>query len=141
MMELKLSAAEVETLIQNGFSAKHKLFDIEDARPGFIRTRVPYSERMLRPGNVLSGPALFTAADTAMYALVLMHLGPTMMAVTTSMNINFLAKAKPGDIIGEGRLLKLGRKLAVMEIALYSSAEPQTMVAHATGSYTLLASD
>ena len=137
MVELKLKAHEVEDLIQQGFSAKQKLFSIEDSRAGYIRVRVPYHERMLRPGRVLSGPALFAAADTAMYALVLSHLGPLMMAVTANFNVNFLNKAKPGDIIGEARMLKLGRRLAVMEISLYSSAEPDTMVAHATGSYAL----
>jgi uncharacterized protein (TIGR00369 family) len=136
-VELKLKAEEVENLIQLAFSAKQKLFSIEDSRAGYIRVRVPYHERMLRPGKVLSGPALFAAADTAMYALVLLHLGPLMMAVTANFNVNFLNKAKPGDIIGEARMLKLGRRLAVMEVSLYSSAEPETMVAHASGSYAL----
>lgn len=136
-MEIKISGEQIETLIQLGFSAKQKLFTIESLVPGSIRLRIPYQPRMLRPGNVLSGPSLFTAADTAMYALILGHIGPQMMAVTANMNLNFLSKAVPGDIIAEGRLLKLGRKLAVMEVSLYSSADEETMVAHATGSYAL----
>ena len=136
-MEIKLSGEQVESLIQMGFAAKQKIFTIESLQPGSIRLRVPYQERMLRPGNVLSGPALFTAADMAMYALILGHVGPQMMAVTANMNLNFLNKAAPGDIIADGRLLKLGRKLAVMEVSLYSSADPETMVAHVTGSYAL----
>jgi uncharacterized protein (TIGR00369 family) len=136
-MELKLGGTEIENLIQRGFGAQQKMFDIESLVPGSLRVRTPFQPRMLRPGNVLSGPALFTAADLAMYALVMAHVGPELMAVTANMNLNFLNKATPGDIIAEGRLLKLGRKLAVMEVALYSSAEPQTMVAHATGSYAL----
>lgn len=136
-MELKLSGEQIEDLIQLGFAAKQKLFTIESLVPGAIRVRTPYQARMLRPGNVLSGPAMFTAADLAMYALVMAHVGPALMAVTANMNLNFLNKAAPGDIIADGRLLKLGRKLAVMEVSLYSSANPETMVAHATGSYAL----
>lgn len=136
-MELKLSGGQIEDLIQMGFAAKQKMFTIESLVPGSVRVRTPYQTRMLRPGNVLSGPALFTAADLAMYALVMAHVGPELMAVTANMNLNFLNKATPGDIIAEGRLLKLGRKLAVMEVSLYSSAAPETMVAHATGSYAL----
>ena len=102
-----------------------------------VRVRLPYRDSMLRPGRVLSGPALFTAGDLAMYALVLSHIGPELMAVTSNFNVNFLNKGKPGDIIGEGRMLKLGRKLAVMEALLYSAAEPETLVAHVTGSYSL----
>ena len=136
-MELKLTAEAVENLIQLGFAAKQKLFTVEELRVGYARTRVPFQPRMLRPGKVLSGPALFTAADTAMYALVLSHVGPQLMAVTANFNIHFLNKAQPGDIIAEARLLKLGRKLAVMDVALYSSAAPQTLVAQASGSYAL----
>jgi len=136
-MELKLTAQQVDDLIHLGFAAKRKILAIEEVRPGYVRARLPYRESMLRPGNVLSGPALFTAADLVMYALVLSHIGPELMAVTANFNMNFLAKAKPGDIIGEGKMLKLGRRLAVMETLLYSSAEPETLVAHVTGSYAL----
>lgn len=132
-----MTAQQVEDLIHLGFAAKRKMLAIEEVRPGFVRARLPYRDSMLRPGNVLSGPALFTAADLVMYALVLSHIGPELMAVTSNFNINFLSKAKPGDIVGEGRMLKLGRRQAVMEALLYSSAEPETLVAHVTGSYAL----
>ncbi|MDE0853492.1 MAG: PaaI family thioesterase [Nevskia sp.] len=136
-MDIKMTAQQVEDLIHLGFAAKRKMLAIEEVRPGFVRARLPYRDSMLRPGNVLSGPALFTAADLVMYALVLSHIGPELMAVTSNFNINFLSKAKPGDIVGEGRMLKLGRRQAVMEALLYSSAEPETLVAHVTGSYAL----
>jgi uncharacterized protein (TIGR00369 family) len=136
-MELKMTAQQVEDLIHLGFAAKKKLLSIEEVRPNYVRTRLPYRDSMLRPGNVLSGPALFTAGDLTMYALVLSHIGPELMAVTSNFNINFLSKARPGDVIGEGRMLRLGRRLAVMETLLYSSAEPETLVAHVTGSYAL----
>ena len=132
-----MTAQQVEDLIHLGFSSKRKMLAIEEARPGYVRARLPYRDSMLRPGNVLSGPALFAAADLVMYALVLSHVGPELMAVTSNINLNFLSKARPGDIIGEGRMLKLGRRQAVMEALLYSSAEPETLVAHVTGSYAL----
>jgi uncharacterized protein (TIGR00369 family) len=136
-MEPKMTAQQVEDLIHLGFAAKRKMLAIEEVRSGYVRARLPYRDSMLRPGNVLSGPALFTAADLAMYALVLSHLGPELMAVTSNLNLNFLSKAKPGDIVAEGKLLKMGRRLAVMEVLLYSSAEPEALVAHVTGSYAL----
>jgi uncharacterized protein (TIGR00369 family) len=136
-LELKLSAQQVEDLIQLGFAAKRKFLVVEEARPGYVRVRIPYRESMLRPGGVLSGPALFAAADTGMYALVLSHVGPELMAVTANFNMNFLNKARPGDVIAECRMLKLGRRLAVMEAALYSSAEPGVLVAQVSGSYAL----
>ena len=93
-----------------------------------------------RPGGVISGPTLFAAADTAMYALVLSHLGPELMAVTANFNMNFLNKAVPGDVVADARLLKLGRRLVVMEVDLRTSADPQRLAAHVTGSYARPAS-
>lgn len=139
MVELKLAAAEVETLIRGGLVSAVGIV-VEAVAPGMARVRMPYRDSMIRPGNVLSGPSMFAAADLAMYALVLSHLGPLLMAVTSNLNINFLNKAKPGDLIAEARLLKLGRRLVVMEVSLYSSADPALCVAHVTGSYALPAS-
>lgn len=137
-MDLKLDAAAVQALIREGLVAAGRGgLVVEEVRGNYARICLPYDDAMLRPGNVLSGPTLFTAADSAMYALVLAHLGPELMAVTSDMNLRFLAKATPGDVIGEATFLKLGRRLAVMEARLSSRADPQLIVAHATGSYAL----
>jgi acyl-coenzyme A thioesterase PaaI-like protein len=58
------------------------------------------------------------------------------LAVTTSATINFLRKPAPVDLIGKARLIKLGKRLAVGEVALYSDGERE-MVAHATGTYSI----
>lgn len=136
-MDLKLQAAQIEKLIQAGFGAKEPFIVIDDLKPGAVRVRLPYKKWMLRPGNTISGPAIFTAADTAMYVLVLAHIGPELMAVTTDMTLHFLNKGVPGDLIAEGRLLKLGRRLAVMDVTVTSGADPQTVIAHISGSYAL----
>lgn len=136
-MDLKLTGQQVEDLIHRGFASKTPFLKIEHVEYGRVRARIPYRDSMLRPGNVLSGPALFTAADIAMYALVLSHIGPQLMAVTSNMNMNFVSKAKPGDILADTRLLKLGRRNIVMEVSLYSAAAPDTLVTHVTGSYAL----
>jgi uncharacterized protein (TIGR00369 family) len=137
-MDLKLDAAAVEALIRGGLAAAGRGgMTVEELRSGYARIRLPFSPLMIRPGNVISGPTLFTAADTAMYALVLGHLGAELMAVTSDMNLRFLAKAAPGDVIGEASFLKLGRRLAVMEAKMSTSAAPGVTVAHATGSYAL----
>src|SRR3546814_4540142 len=108
---------------------------VEELRSGYARIRLPFNAMMIRPGNVISGPALFTAADSAMYALVLGHLGAQLTAVTSDMNLRFLTKALPGDVIGEATFLKLGRRRAVMEAKMSTSVAPGTIVEHATGTY------
>jgi len=75
-------------------------------------------------------------ADRATYLLILARIGPVALAVTTSLNINFLAKPAACDLIADGRLLKLGKRLAVAEVTLRSDGE-ETIVAHATVTYSI----
>jgi acyl-coenzyme A thioesterase PaaI-like protein len=57
--------------------------------------------------------------------------------VTTNLNINFLRKGQPGqDVLAVAKLLKLGKRLAVGEVGLYSQGEVE-MVCHATGTYSI----
>jgi uncharacterized protein (TIGR00369 family) len=91
----------------------------------------------LRPGGTVSGPVLMATADVALYVAVLAQIGIVPLAVTTSLNINFLRKpAADRDIIGQCKLIKLGKTLAVGEVALYSEGSTD-MVAHATGTYAI----
>ena len=54
----------------------------------------------------------------------------------TPISINFLRKSEPGDLLGRARLMKLGKRLAVGEVGLYSPGGKE-MVAHATGTYSI----
>ena len=91
----------------------------------------------LRPGGTVSGPVLMTVADVALYVAVLATIGIVPLAVTTGLTINFLRKPSPArDIVGKCRLIKVGRTLAVGEVALYSQGE-EAMVAHAGGTYSI----
>ena len=78
-------------------------------------------------------------ADFAMYVAVISAIGPQPLAVTTNLNINFLRKPARADLIAEARLMKVGKRLAVGEVAIYSEgvAEP---VAHVTSTYSIPAS-
>jgi uncharacterized protein (TIGR00369 family) len=104
---------------------------------GTVRVRQPVDSRHLRPGGTVSGPVLMATADSAMYAALLAEIGPIALAVTTSLHIDFLRKPAAGhDIVADARLLKLGKRLAVGEVTLYSvgSAEP---VARASLTYSI----
>ena len=100
-----------------------------------IRHEVGVSE--LRPGGTVSGPVLMTVADVALYVAILGEIGIVPLAVTTNLNINFLRKPA-GDqaIIGECKLIKVGKTLAVGEVTLYSEGSPDA-VAHVVGTYAI----
>ena len=94
--------------------------EIDAIEPRGVRLRARYDERFLRPGGTIAGPIMMGLADAAMYALVLSRIGPVELAVTTELSINFLRKPAPGDVLAEARPLKLGKRLAVGEVRLWS---------------------
>ena len=98
--------------------------------------RQPFHDVFLRPGGTVAGPVLMGLADAALYAAVLGRLGRVEEAVTASLNINFLRRPQPGDIIAEAKLLKLGKRLAVGEVGLYIDGDPE-LVAHVTATYSI----
>ncbi len=111
-------------------------FTIEAAGAMGATLRLHFRPDHLRPGGTISGPTIFALADVALYVAILARIGEVELAVTTNLAINFLRKAGPGDLIGEARLLKLGKRLAVGEVAMFSYGSPE-MVAHATGTYSI----
>ena len=131
-----LEAHEIEVLIRQGVPMAEDIgFQVEAVRPGFARTRVPFNDRMVRPGGTLSGPVQMALADASMYAAILASLGKVEMAVTSNLNINFLQKPVPGDLAAEAVVLRMGRRLAFCEVRLVSTED--VLVAHVTGSYAL----
>lgn len=80
-----------------------------------------------------------TLADMAMYFAVLSMIGPVALAVTTNLNINFLRKPAPADVIAECRLLKLGSRLAVGDVLMFSDMPngKEEPVAQATLTYSI----
>jgi uncharacterized protein (TIGR00369 family) len=110
---------------------------VENVGPMTATVRHAVGVAELRPGGTVSGPVLMATADVALYVAILAQIGIVPLTVTTSLNINFLRKpAADRDIIGRCTLIKLGKTLAVGEVALYSEGSPD-MVAHATGTYAI----
>jgi len=103
-----------------------------------VLMRAVHDPSHLRPGGTVAGPILMGLADAALYALVLSRIGPVELAVTTQLSINFLRRPAAGDVLAEARVLKIGRRLAVGEVLMWSAAEDrQRAVAHATGTYSI----
>ncbi len=89
----------------------------------------------LRPGGTVSGPTLFTLFDLAAYVLVLSHVGPKALAVTTNATLNFLVKPRPGPLRCVCRLLKLGKRLVVCDAQVLD--EEDRIVAQASLTYSV----
>ena len=120
-MTLKMDAAALGAFMREAFPQVAEDFVIEHVEAHAIRVRMPVSERNLRPGGTVSGPAMFALADVSIYLAVLAMIGPKALAVTTNCSIDFMRKPAAGaDLVAEARLLKLGRVLAVGDVLIRS---------------------
>ena len=135
-----LSIAEIDRILDEQFPQIHlggRVFFIEQAGLRCARMRMAAHEKNLRPGNTLSGPSMFQLADVALYVAILATLGESaLQAVTTNLNINFLSRPAPGDLIAEVALIKVGKRLVIGEVEMYS-AHADPIVAHAIATYAL----
>ena len=109
---------------------------IEDVRYCGCRVRKLYGARSLRPGGTIAGTTMMGLADFAIYVAILGTIGWVPLTVTTNLTINFLKKPAARDLLGEARLLKLGKRLAVGEIGIRSDGDEE-LVAHATSTYSI----
>ena len=104
---------------------------------GCATVRHPVGEAELRPGGTVSGPVMMTTADVALYVALLGEIGIVPLAVTTDLTIHFLRKpAADRAILGECRLIKVGRSLAVGEVTIRSEGVDEP-VAHVVASYAI----
>ena len=131
----KISRVEFNQIIENELPwATDAGMQLQNIEAGKAVMKLPYHQRSVRPGGSISGPHMMMLADACMYAVVLSMIGKVELAVTTSFNINFLRKPSESDLIAEGEIIKLGKRLAVMEVSIFSQ---QNIVAHATGTYSI----
>ncbi len=136
-MQQKMTLGQLQAFLAEHFPQVTDDFTIEEAAPMRLTLRYHTDERHIRPGGTISGPAMFTLADVAVYLAILTMVGPRLLAVTTNCAIDFMRKPAAGrDLIAETRLLKLGRALAVGDVLIYSEGlEPP--VARASLTYAI----
>jgi uncharacterized protein (TIGR00369 family) len=130
-----MTVKELEDLILREFPQNQIILESISSRSSRVRIRVNHSH--LRPGGTVSGPTMMNLADMAMYLALLGEIGPVLLAVTTNLSINFVQKPESDkDVIGECSIFKLGKKLAVGEVRIFSEGIEE-MVAHATCTYSI----
>ncbi|WP_406858322.1 PaaI family thioesterase [Alsobacter sp. KACC 23698] len=134
-----MTVRELETFLEREFPEMYshgRIWHVLAIPHHGARLRMDYHPSQLRPGGTISGPAMMTLADFALYAAVLGAIGPVGLAVTTNLSINFLRKPEPRALLAECRLLKLGKRLAVGEVTITSEGSDEP-VAHVTGTYSI----
>lgn len=136
-MALILNKTEVMEFLDEVFPQVRNSFSIDELEEKSIRMRLLVNDSHLRPGGTVSGPSMFSLADVSVYAMVLGMIGRQALTVTTNCSIDFMRKPKAcKDLIATGKLLKLGRLLAVGDVLLQSDGEDE-IVARATLTYAI----
>ncbi len=131
MMNLK----QVREFLKHEFPQNTATVDSVGKGKAVIHQKIDYQH--LRPGDTVSGPTLMTVADCAIYVAIQGVIGPEPLAVTTSLNINFLRKPLAGkNIIGKAELIKVGKRLIIGEVRLFSEGLDEP-VAFVTATYSV----
>ena len=136
-MNQRMTAAELQAFLARDFGQVAADFAVERADAAGLCLRLKVEERHLRPGGTVSGPTMFGLADVAMYLAILSRIGPVALTVTTNCAIDFMRKPAAGrDLLGEARVLKLGRSLAVGDVMVFSEGVGEP-VARASLTYSI----
>ncbi|MBW4077631.1 MAG: PaaI family thioesterase [Acidobacteria bacterium] len=130
-----LSVEELQAILEAAFPG-NEVPRVEKVDGDTVIVRQPVNDRHGRPGGTLSGPTMMMLADTSAWMAILAQIGPVLLAVTTSLHIDFLRKPDVTDLMARATLLKLGRKLAVVDVSLFSLGHDE-LVAKAQVTYSL----
>jgi uncharacterized protein (TIGR00369 family) len=131
-----MTTEELQTFLLGAFPDAPSTMVVEDSGEWGARLRLPVTKAHGRPGGTVSGPALMGLADGAAWLAILAQIGPVALAVTTSLHIDFLRKPPLVDMVAEGRVLKLGKTLGVVEVALRAAGRDD-IVAKAQVTYSI----
>jgi uncharacterized protein (TIGR00369 family) len=125
----------LEIFLQNEFPQVNFIIERIGGKSATIRKKINHDH--LRPGGTVSGPVLMELADVALYVAILSEIGLVSLAVTTSLNINFLRKpTSEKDLIAKCNLIKVGKLLVIGEVSIHSESSLDP-VAHAVGTYAI----
>ena len=135
MTDITIQEIELLTLESLPFAVDYG-FRVDSVGSGTATVRAPYQESFLRPGGTISGPVIMGLADYALFVAILTKIGLVELAVTTNLNINFLRRPDPGDLLAVANVIKIGKRLAVGQVEVYVDGE-ESMIAHVTSTYSI----
>lgn len=109
-----------------------------EARPedGWVKVAFEGRPEFLNPAGFVQGGFLSAMLDDVMGPAVLLMTGGATYTVTVDLHVSFLGPAKPGPIVGEGRVVQLGKSIGFVEGSLQDAAG--TLLARATSTVRLV---
>ena len=131
-----MTTQELQKILDSSFPGAKVPYVITELSSTQVRMKLQVKASDSRPGGTVSGPALMAFADCAAWMVIMGQIGPIDLSVTTSLHIDFLRKPELVDVEAVATLLKLGKRLAVAEVAMYSAGS-EDVVAKAQVTYSI----
>jgi acyl-CoA thioesterase len=110
--------------------------EVVDAKKGWARTRIPYSERLANANGVLHGGVIFSAADSATGIALSGLLTNSEKIATLEININYVRPVEGRDIFAEAQIIHRGSQTAVGEVTVRDA--DGSLVAKALATYAIM---
>jgi uncharacterized protein (TIGR00369 family) len=105
-----------------------------DPEAGTIEVAFKASEQFLNPAGVIQGGLLAAMLDDTLGPALVATFSDGEWAPTTDLHVQFLSPARPGRIIGRGRVVRRGAQVAFMAGELFDEAGNLLATATATAS-------
>jgi uncharacterized protein (TIGR00369 family) len=131
-----MTTQELQDILDTSFPGTRVPYVITDLSDTQVHMKLQVKPTDGRPGGTVSGPSLMAFADCAAWMVIMGQIGPIALSVTTSLHIDFLRKPELVDLDAVATLLKLGKRLAVAEVAMYSVGNDD-VVAKAQVTYSI----
>jgi uncharacterized protein (TIGR00369 family) len=85
-----------------------------DPEGGTIEVAFRATEQFLNPVGVVQGGLLAAMLDDTLGPALVATLGPGEFAPTTDLHVQFLRPARPGRLVGRGRIVRRGRDVGFL---------------------------
>ena len=132
----RFTADDANAFLSAAFAGRGKQNQVILMEPGRAVLRLEADETHLRPGGYISGPTQMSLADSAAYMAIMTMTGLEPMAVTSNLNINFLRPCIGSVVLAEGRIMKIGLALAVIDVDIRIEGAEKP-ASHAVVTYAL----
>ena len=86
-----------------------------DEQTGEVRVQFEGRREFCNPGGNVQGGFIAAMLDDTLGPTVLVKTGGAQYCATIDLRVSFLAPARPGRLVGEGRIVKMGRSIAFLE--------------------------
>jgi uncharacterized protein (TIGR00369 family) len=106
-----------------------------DPRAGTIEVAFTASEQFLNPAGAIQGGLLAAMLDDTLGPALVATLSHGEWAPTTDLHVQFLSPARPGRLIGRGRVVRRGAQVAFLAGEL--SDEQGNVIATATATASI----